>query len=224
MYDNTQYPNVDLQKLGLVRSGIVEETRTETDQIAAGVLPDRASFQQAVAARARVPGPVVLDYEDVYLRGSATTASRHLRVLMTLLQWAHAAAPGKSIGFFGLIDHLELRHLTLARRLAQREDAFFPSAYATPGPRSRWEARLRRSLSLAHMVAPRKPVYPYLWPQYEIRGTSTAGPFLDPSYWAFQLAATRRYADGIVIWSKRQRSTGSGWVGVTASFMRKLRS
>jgi hypothetical protein len=52
-----------------------------------------------------VPGPVVLDEEDLYLIGSPTPAASHLRVLAALAGWAHDAAPSKVIGFYGLLEH-----------------------------------------------------------------------------------------------------------------------
>jgi hypothetical protein len=221
VFDNTSYPNVNLEAFGLVRSAVVYETKAQTEAIAAGRLPDRASFERSVAAKATVPGPVVLDYEDLYLTGSMTTATWHLQVLTALAGWAHDAAPRKAIGFYGLLDHTAAIYVPLARQLAPLENAFFPSMYTFDDDRFKWQQRLQDDVSLANRIAPSKPVYPYLWPQYH-QGTPRAGQFVDSAYWAFQLETARNLAAGLVIWSPHQPNESAGWVDATKLFMRSL--
>jgi hypothetical protein len=218
VYDNTQYLNVDLASLGIRRSGIVEETPAQAQQIAAGQLPDRSAFQRAVTRVAGVPGPVVLDYEDLYLTGSGATATKHLSMLTTLARWARSAAPGKVIGFYGLIEHTRAAYIPLARRLAPLEGAFFPSMYTFSRERTVWLRKLVNVVELARRIAPHKPVYAYIWPQFSGR-TMAPRRFIDASLWAFELAVARQYADGVVIWSKRTVNTSQGWLGATRSFM-----
>ena len=218
VYDNTQYVNVDLESLGLIRSGIVEETRPQAQAIAQGELPAEGPFDQAVAVQALNPGPLVLDYEDLYLQGAPATVAFHLRVLRALLGWAHQAAPAKVIGFYGLLDHTAAQYLNSARDLAAHEGAFFPSMYTRDADRGRWLQRLISDATLARRIAPTKPLCPYLWPQYDV-GPS-GGSFLSAADWSFELASAHSYADGVVIWSKRTTNLSEGWVGATASFMR----
>lgn len=219
VYDNTFYTNLDLETYGLIKSNVVYEPATMRATTNAGHLPAAAAFMRLVRQNDRNPGPVVLDFENLYLQGSPEIAAQHFRLLETLATWAHQAAPGKVIGFYGLLDHTDRHYLSLAKRLAPREDAFFPSLYTFNDDRAAWSKRVRDDVALAHSIAPRLPVYLYLWPQYH-EHTAKALQYLDASYWSFQLRTASRYADGVVIWSGKAKNTSTGWVTVTASFMR----
>jgi hypothetical protein len=222
VFDNTQYTNVNLQSLGLLHSAIVEETPTQSAEIAGGRLPDRDAFERAVALQARSSPVVVLDFEDLYLQGSPRLVEEHLRILKSLARWARAAAPGRTVGFYGLLNRTDSRYIFLARQLAPMEGAFFPSLYASDDDRAQWTENLRALLGLAARIDPGQPVYPYLWPQYRT-SSGRGGAFVDSSFWAFQLGTARRYAPGVVIWSKRVRSTNDSWITATARFMRQLK-
>lgn len=219
VFDNTFYPNVDLETYGLIKSNVVYEPPAMKTVTSAGHLPDAPSFKKLVRDDARFPGPVVLDFENLYLQGTPAVAEQHFHVLDTLALWAHEAAPGKIIGFYGLLDHTDRHYLSLARRLAARQDAFFPSLYTFNDDRAAWAQRVRDDVALARSIAPRLPVLLYIWPQYH-EGTPKALRYMSSSYWSFQLHTAARYADGVVIWSGTARNTSTGWVNVTAAFMR----
>jgi hypothetical protein len=221
VFDNTAYPNVDLEAFGLVRSAVVYETTAQASAIASGRLPDQVPFERSVRARATVPGPVVLDYEDLYLTGPPTAVAWHLRVLTALARWAHHAAARSAIGFYGLLDHTAPAYISLARQLAPLEDAFFPSMYTFDDNRAKWRLRLEHDVALAHRIDSGTPVYPYLWPQYH-QGTPRAGQFINGGYWAFQLATVANLADGFVVWSQEVANESDGWVSATQRFMRSL--
>lgn len=223
VFDNTFYPNVDLETYGLIKSNVVYEPVAMKAVTNAGRLPDEASFKSLVRANARYPGPVVLDFENLYLQGTPAVADQHFRILDTLALWAHEAAPGKVIGYYGLLDHTDRHYLTLAKRLAVRENAFFPSLYTFNDDRTAWEKRVRDDVSLAHSIAPRLPVYLYIWPQYH-EHTPKALQYLSTSYWSFQLRTAATDADGVVIWSGSSANTNTGWVRVTAAFMRTCKA
>lgn len=223
VFDNTFYPNVDLETYGLIKSNVVYEPPAMKAVTSAGHLPDAPSFKKLVRDDARFPGPVVLDFENLYLQGTPAVADQHFRILDTLALWAHEAAPGKVIGYYGLLDHTDRHYLTLAKRLAVRENAFFPSLYTFNDDRTAWEKRVRDDVSLAHSIAPRLPVYLYIWPQYH-EHTPKALQYLSTSYWSFQLRTAATDADGVVIWSGSSANTNTGWVRVTAAFMRTCKA
>jgi hypothetical protein len=221
LYDNTHYTNLDLEQYGLVKSNVLYEDAASKQAIAAGQVPDQTLFKTRLALHEQDPGPLVLDFEDLYLTGSPATAAYHLRVLTLLARWAHEAAPGKIIGFYGLLNHIDRVYLPLAQQLAPFEDAFFPSLYTFNDDRAQWRRRLLDDLALARQIAPGKPIYPYLWPQYH-EGTPKALQYLGASYWRFQLLTSYRYTSGAVIWSSGGPTGSDQWVAATAQFMHDL--
>src|SRR5262249_4133499 len=74
----------------------------------------------------------------------------------------------------------------------------FPSLYTYYPDQAGWVAYAKANLSEARRLAPGKPVYCFLWPQYHDSST-LAYQFLPVDYWKLQLQTCRQYADGIVI-------------------------
>jgi hypothetical protein len=224
-YDNTHFTNLSLTAFGLTRSNVVYEPNSIRKAAETGILPRRRTFVEYVRRRSKAPGPVVLDFEDLYLRGSTATARRHFTILWKVAGWAHEAAPGRPIGFYGLVGHTDPAYERLARRLASREDAFFPSLYTFGDDLSVWKYVLRSDIVEARRVNPRLPVYVYLWPQYH-EGTPKALQYIPAAHWRYELDAAHRYADGFVVWSRRrplpQVRQDREWVGATSDFMRAL--
>ena len=219
LYDNTHYSDRPLAPYAVTRSGVFYEDAAERESIAAGHVPDKRAFIDAVAAEVQAPGPLVLDFEDLYLTGTPAIATFHLRVLTLLASWAHQAAPRMVIGFYGLLGHTATAYLPLARRLAPLEDAFFPSLYTFDDDHALWEGRLQGDMQQAQAIDPRKPVYPYIWPQYH-EHTPRALQYLDAAYWSFQLRSIHALANGAVIWSGGGPNGSAAWVVSTAQFLR----
>lgn len=218
LYDNTHYADLNLEQYGLTKSDVLYEDAASRKAIAAGQVPAETTFKARLAQQDHAPGPVVLDYEDLYLTGAPASAAFHAQVLTLLATWAHEAAPRKVVGFYGLLGHTDRRYLPLAREIAPLQDAFFPSLYTFDDDRPAWRQRLLSDMRLAREIAPGKPVYPYLWPQYH-EGTPKALQYLDGGYWRFQLETIRRYARGAVIWSGGGPNGSGGWVTATARVM-----
>jgi hypothetical protein len=231
VYDNTFYSNVDLERFGAVKSNVVYEApvaqlagqnpadfRGARPYWAELALPLRAAYEALVRRTARNPGPVVLDFETLYLRGSSATAHRRFRKLRTLLAWAHAAVPGRTVGYYGVLGNTEPRYFDLERQLATGENALFPSLYTFSTSRTVWIRRFHAVMAEAAAIAPGKPVYAYLWPQYH-GGTKWAGRYLAPGYWRYQLDAATHLCAGVVIWGPSDADPEQGWVRATASFL-----
>ena len=231
VYDNTFYPNVDLEQFGAVKSNVVYEApvaqlagqnpknfRGARPYWAELALPPRAGYEALVRRTARNPGPVVLDFETLYLRGSAATARRRFQKLRTLLSWAHQAVPGRTVGYYGVLGNTAPRYLSLERKLATGEDALFPSLYTFTNSRTAWTRRFHGIMAEAKAVAPGKPVDAYLWPQYH-GGTKWAGRYLTPDYWHYELETATRLCSGAVIWGPSDTDPDQRWVRTTASFL-----
>ena len=228
IYDNLFYrgkPNT--ARDGLVAANSLYENKIWPNEQTLGVLPNRNAFESLVRLHVANPGPLVIDIEKLPLKGLPEIARRNLQTLATLADWAHQAAPGKVIGFYGTntLSRVAPADLSYARELARHVDAFFPPTYTFDDDRAAWEKRAQESAAEARELGPGKPVYFYLWPQYH-DGTPKAFQYVDAAYWKFQLETARRYSNGIVLWSPSRYdwNDATGWWGVTQQFARALRS
>jgi len=217
LYDNTFYTNVNLGAYGLIKSNVLYEPPELAQTLAAGRLPDQAAFMTLVSSHAQQPGPLVLDFENLYLKGKPDVALLHATLLTVLLQWAHDALPGRAIGCYGLLDNTDPAYVALAAKVAALQDALFPSAYTFDGDLAGWRRRLAAVVALGRRIAPGKPVYPYLWPQYH-EGTAQDAAYLSGAQWTYELRTAAQLADGAVIWSKQVANGDEAWVRATASF------
>jgi hypothetical protein len=150
VYDNTFYLNVNLEQVGAVKSNVIYEApvaqlsgqnpnsfRGPRPRGAELALPAKADYEALVQRTAGHPGPVVLDFETLYLKGSRTVAQRHFEKLSTLLDWAHEAVPGRTVGYYGVLGNTLPRYFKLERSLARSLTTAPPGApvSATPCPR-----------------------------------------------------------------------------------------
>jgi hypothetical protein len=231
VYDNTFYSNVNLERVGAVKSNVIYEApvaqlsgqdpnsfRGPRPRGAELALPAKADYEAFVQRTASHPGPVVLDFETLYLKGSRAVAQRHFEKLRTLLEWAHEAVPGRTVGYYGVLGNTLPRYFKLERSLAERENALFPSLYTFTDNRPAWRTRFRHVMSEAAAIAPGKPVYAYLWPQYH-DGTKLAGRYLTPDHWRYELETAHQLCSGVVIWSPWSSDPDQRWVDETAAFL-----
>jgi hypothetical protein len=215
----------DSTQFGLIPSNVLYEDKIWPNHQQVGVLPDHDAFIALVKKTTGNAGPLVIDIESLSLRTRPEVARHNAETLAKLADWAHEAAPGKVIGFYGTntFSDIPQPNFTAARELAKHVDAFFPPLYTFDDDRARWEKRAQNSLQQSHDLDPQKPVYFYIWPQYHV-GSARALRYVDGSYWKFQLETARRYADGIVIWGSRTYvwNPRSGWWDATQGFAASL--
>jgi hypothetical protein len=226
IYDNMFYrgkPNT--ARDGLVTSNILYENKIWPSKAGYGVLPSHAAFAALVRGYIANPGPLVIDIEDLPLKGPTDVARRNMQTLATLADWSREAAPGKVIGFYGTntLSRVPLANLPLARELARHVDAFFPPMYTFDDDRAGWEKRAQETVAEARELDPQKPIYFYLWPQYH-DGTPKAFQYIDAEYWGFQLGTSYRHSSGIVLWSRSKDdwNDSTGWWSATVQFAREL--
>jgi len=218
IYNNTQYTNIANSDLPLQRSNIVYQGAFP--ELLHGKLPNKEKFIDVVSRSVRYPGPIALDFEAIYLRGSEETAKNHFELMKQLIKWAHQIEPHKKIGFYGFLSTLDPHYTSYAKKLAPLIDVYFPSMYTFNDNRDEWVDRLNHYILLAKTLGPMKPMYPYIWPQYHDK-SSHAGEYIGAKFWAFQLDQMRRKTSGAVIWSKKISSNNKSWVIETNSFIHR---
>lgn len=227
IYDNMFYKEKpDTTKAGLIPSNVIYENKIWPNHQQVGTLPDHQTFLALVRATNVNAGPVVIDIESVSLRMSPEVARHNAETLAKLADWAHEAAPGKVIGYYGTntLSDIPETNFAAARELAKHVDAFFPPMYTFDDDRARWEKRAQASLAQSRELDAKKPLYFYLWPQYHV-GSARALRYVDGDYWKFQLETARRYADGVVIWGSSSYvwNPRSGWWDATQEFASSLK-
>ncbi|MEU2715688.1 hypothetical protein [Streptomyces sp. NPDC007205] len=230
VYDTTFYAHLDLAQYGAVKANIIYEGRVAalsgqpvrspngrpTTEL---VLPPKDAYQKLVRQHMANPGPLVLDYETLYLTGTPKVAKRHFQKLSTLLTWTREVAPHKQIGFWDLLGNTSRAYYPLARTLAVHEDVFLPSLYtSSTDSETSWQHRLERARAEAKQIAPDKPMYPFQWPQFRDRRQS--GQYLPPRLWSYELQASGKATKAVVLWgggSKGNRNTA--WLDVLERFL-----
>jgi hypothetical protein len=227
LYDNMYYkgkPNTAAD--GFVVSNILYEGVIWPHNVNYGVLPERGAYEQLVRSHSANPGPLVIDIEELPLGGAPDVARQHLQTLATLADWAHAAAPGKIIGYYGTntLTRVAPADLPYAKELATHVDAFFPPMYTFDDDRTKWQQRAHDEATEARSLDPAKPVYFYMWPQYH-DNTPKQFQFVDAAYWTFQLQNASHLSNGIVLWSpgKFDWNDSTGWWAATQQFARSVR-
>jgi hypothetical protein len=94
-------------------------------------LPKREQFEALVRETITSPGPLVIEVETLPLRIAPQLAKHNMEMLAQLADWAHEAAPGKVIGFYGTntLCNVLPEDQAIAKELANHVHAFFPSLY-----------------------------------------------------------------------------------------------
>jgi hypothetical protein len=169
IYDNMFYKGKpDTKADGLVASNMLYGDKIWPNRHNAVALPNREEYKALVRAQIADPGPLVIDVEALPLRGSPQAARHNMEILATLAAWAHEAAPGKVVGYYGTntLSNVPFSNQALAKELASHVDAFFPSLYTFEDNRANWEKRAAAAQAEARALDTKKPIYLFLWPQY----------------------------------------------------------
>ncbi|MGO4262541.1 hypothetical protein [Lysobacter sp. TAB13] len=231
-YDNSQYTGVDLVgDAGLVKSNILYQSERWVQCTRNNLLPDEAEFKQAVRDKAVNPGPIVLDFENIWVKtADPAEAKKHYLIWRQLFIWAKQAAPDRVIGAYDLLGPNTDGYRDCARDLARYQDAFYPHLYTGKDlDQPTWERRLDNRVASARNIDPQLPLLPYIRPQIE-SGCPTpdsTSPFLSAQRWRRQLDQLGEKASGFVVWSPVSCShdvpvADRGWIDETIGFMQTV--
>lgn len=232
VFDNLHYvgkPDASrLAKFGIVNCNIIYEGsiwKGGKKNPNVGKLPDENAYKQIVRKKSRQPGPVAIDIEGLYLSGKPEVVEPRFTLFTTLTRWTQEAAPGRLVGWYGhglFPEHPGKNYRKEASLLAKTVNAFFPSMYTFNDDRAAWKKKAESLVAAAHKIAPGKPVYFYIWPQYH-GGTQKALQFLSGDYWLWQLKTAKKAgADGVVMWSsgKPVWNPNAAWWKATLKFLK----
>jgi hypothetical protein len=217
VYDNMQYSGKPSTVKGLCKHiNLLGEASIWPGLKNYGTLPAQSTFASIVRKAVTGSGPLVLDVEKLLL-----TSTANAQTLSTLADWAHTAAPGHPVGYFGFTQMLNtpMSDYSYAIQLGANVEAWFPSAYTRDDDQTSWAARVQAAATQAQAWGTGQPIYFYLWPQYAT-GTAKQYQYVDYDYWMFQLKTAYQYGDGVVIWSKATAwNNSTNWWNATEDFI-----
>ncbi len=160
-------------------------------------------------------GMVVVDIEQWQVTGDPATTAQSIDKYQQTLQMFQQAAPSLQVGYYSVapirdywspIDGAQSTNYLAWQQqnntvapIAQQANALFPSAYTFYTDQVGWQTYAIAQIAEARRIAPGKPVYLFLWPQYD-NGQAQGGDYLSDDYWKMELETAKKYADGVVIW------------------------
>jgi hypothetical protein len=179
----------------------------------------------------------VVDIEQWQVTGDPAAVAQSVDKYQQTLQMFQQAAPALQLGYYSVApvrdywspnagtqssEYLAWQHENnTVTPIAQQANALFPSAYTFYTDQAGWKKYAIAQIAEARRIGPGKPVYLFLWPQYEDGTSSTGGDYLPDDYWKMELETARQYADGVVIWGGWQQTwdNNASWWLDTQQFM-----
>ncbi|MGA8728521.1 MAG: hypothetical protein WB608_07200, partial [Terracidiphilus sp.] len=199
--------------------------------------PDPNTVNSILQQAETSSGTVFLDIENWPLNQSPSMRTESIQKYLITLQSFEQFAPSLKFGYYSVApegDYYDAisgpnspqykawqsRNDSVAP-IATQAAALFPSIYTFYPNQNAWKTYAIAQIAEARRIAPGKPVYVFLWPQYDLQGA--VGDYLPIDYWAMELETARQYADGIVIWGGYGETWNNDapWWLETQDFMRE---
>ena len=205
----------NLQNLGMLPLKIHYESAFFEDKRRAGdgdfTLPPTGRIVNAARASSRYS---CIDIErwwgfsDNDLDDLAAPAYEHVAEI-----YDDALDKSKKFGFYSTIPIRSLNKIEGVKRMRWMDtnnrlrglgnivDMTFPSLYNLVDDDSRWFDFATANILEAKRIAPGKPCYPFLWPEYHPNAKAKKGQAVPAGMFRRQLEHLRERADGVVIWT-----------------------
>jgi hypothetical protein len=200
-------------------------------------VPDADVVRSLALKASQSTGIVVVDIEQWQVTGDPATVAPSIDKYQQTLQIFQQAAPSLQVGYYSIapirdywspIDGTQSPNYLAWQQqnntvapIAQQANALFPSAYTFYTDQAGWKKYAIAQIAEARRIGPGKPVYLFLWPQYENGKSVTDAEYLSDDYWKMELETARQYADGVVIWGgwKQTWDSNASWWLETQQFM-----
>jgi hypothetical protein len=197
-----------------------------------------ADVVKALALQAsQSTGIAVVDIEQWQLTGDSATVGQSVDKYQETLQMFQQAAPSLQLGYYSVAPIRDYwspidgsnspkyrawqQENNAVAPIGQQASALFPSAYTFYTDQAGWQKYAIAQVAEARRIAPGKPVYLFLWPQYDDGKGAQGGDYLPDAYWQMELETARKYADGVVIWGGWNQTwdSNASWWLETQRFM-----
>lgn len=180
-------------------------------------LPERRRVENAALKSPEYGKITVIDIEHWPIE-DPTFAQAAVDNHVTVLDWFRKSAPeDQVVGYYSMLpirdywraikgkDHWKYQAWQEENDrlgpLADAVDIVFPSIYTFYEDQDGWLTYAKAQIDESRRLAPDKPVYAFLWPEYHPSNDERAGEPLEAGYWRVQLDFLRQHADGVIIWT-----------------------
>jgi hypothetical protein len=185
-------------------------------------------------------GIAVIDIESWPNVGFPAKVADSVQKYQATTQLFKQSAPSLRVGYYGVVPIFNYKdaisgsdspgyHAWQATNnrvasAAQAADVLFPAIYTFHKDQDGWRKVAIAQIEEARRIAPGKPVYVFLWPQFDEAGKG--GDYLPRDYWRMELETARQHADGVVIWGgwKQTWDNNAPWWLETQSFLKEIGS
>lgn len=204
-------------------------------------MPDKERVTRAVQdASSKGITNLCINIEHWPLEGSDSEIESSIDRFIKLINWIKEVDPDMQVGFYGVppirkfgmstkdkdsATYQEWVDMNLKlQRLANNVDAFYPSLYTYNDDREKWVTEAIAQTDVLEQLAPGKPVYFFMWPEYHPYLDEFAGKLLETNYWKVQQKTARKFANGYVVWtpSRMEWNNDYSWWVATRRFMVNL--
>lgn len=205
-------------------------------------VPAATVVQKIAASASQSTGIAVVDIEQWPVVGDPATIAQSIGKYQQTLQMFQQDAPSLQVGYYAITPIRDYWNAIAGPRsakymawqqendavapIAQQADALFPSLYTFYTDQVGWQKYAIANIAEARRIAPGKPVYVFLWPQYDAGTGAQGGDYLPDAYWKMELETAKQYADGAVIWggwTETWDDNASWWLD-TQQFMTEIES
>ena len=203
-------------------------------------VPTAAVVQNIASSASQVNDIAVVDIEQWPVVGDPATIAQSIGKYQQTLQMFQQDAPSLQFGYYAtapIRDYWNAiagagsakykawqQENDAVASIAQQADALFPSLYTFYTDQVGWQKYAIANIAEARRIAPGKPVYVFLWPQYDDGTGAQGGEYLPDAYWKMELKTAKQYADGVVIWggwTETWDDNASWWLD-TQQFMTEI--
>jgi hypothetical protein len=175
---------------------------------------DPARVEALLATLHNNDDPIVLDIEHFNVDNDPKITRQEGIALSKIAKIFRQKAPGRSIGFYGLLptagwgksiaagDTANIakwkQHNDAIAPLNADVDVLYPVGYTLDKDRASWARQVRSTICEARRIS-KKPVYVFIWPEFH-EGSVYKNTPIPADQWREQLDVLAPIADGIVIW------------------------
>ncbi|SDH43599.1 hypothetical protein [Variovorax sp. OV700] len=207
---------VDVSSFGVPRNPLIYESMLLPSKTSDQMIEGEA-LKNLLDGLGSGPLPTVIDIERWHLyTDNEDERSKSREKYLNVVRNIRAARPGIKLGYYGVVPTRTYWPLLDAGRKSERQkwenlnsraaqdfvphvDAIFPSLYTLYGNQEGWRIYAEETLRVAKRFG--KPVYCYLWPQFNSGNPLLGGKYLPADYWMLELETCYKHSDGIVIWN-----------------------
>lgn len=217
MYEGLIYKNKpDLTMFGLEKINLINHVHLWGKGESTSEIPRLEIIEKINLNKQAVNELLVVNVEHWRLNLNGKVIDESIDKYRQLLAKVKKTWPNYNVGLYSMVperdywtpqgDFRSKRYLEWQERNNETSavldfaDTIYPSLYTFYRDQKGWVEYAKAQIDEARRIAPGKPVYAFLWPQYHQSNKFSGLDYIKGDYWRKQLELACNYADGFVIW------------------------